>query len=75
MTEIDKGAVAAGLQVSREALEHTECNTCYFHGERVILERVPSKTPKGRNRDVHRMKWGTISREFYSKKNPLNMNH
>ena len=73
MTTIDKGAVAAGYTVATEALTHEECNTYYFHGERAILEHIPPKTPTGRVRIVDKMKWSTISREFYSKKIRLSL--
>ena len=49
ITAVDEEAKKQGWP-AHEHMTQRDANTCYFRGERAILEKVPSKTPTGRTR-------------------------
>jgi len=67
MQMIDQRARAEGLAVG-DTMTLNQVNSLYHVGESAILEALDDGTPSGRQRNVSRLKVGTIVREIQKKK-------
>ncbi|EJK64045.1 hypothetical protein THAOC_15260, partial [Thalassiosira oceanica] len=67
MQMIDQRARAEGLAVG-DTMTLNQVNSLYHVGERAILEALDDGTPSGRQRNVSRLKVGTVMREIQKKK-------
>jgi len=67
MQMIDRRARLEGLVVG-DTMTLIQVNSLYNVGERAILEALDDGTPSGRQRNVSRMKVGTVVREIQKKR-------
>jgi hypothetical protein len=67
MKMVDNAASATG-HPPKEYMSLAEANTCFFHGEKAILDIVPANTPQGRARVVAMMKWTTVVKYTHKKR-------
>ena len=67
MNMVDKAAAESG-HTPKQYMSLAEANTCFFHGEKAILDIVPANTPQGRARVVAMMKWTTVVKYTHKKR-------
>ena len=67
MNMVDKAAAENG-HTPKQYMSLAEANTCFFHGEKAILDIVPANTPQGRARVVAMMKWTTVVKYTHKKR-------
>ncbi len=67
MNMVDKAAAENG-HTPKQYMSLAEANTCFFHGEKAILDIVPANTPQGRARVIAMMKWTTVVKYTHKKR-------